>query len=148
MPSKFTLTIPARNESEPSSLSSSPASSPVGQGVHPYNSWNVDSKPLVDWVSPGIQPKDVYETSLSWWRVAIRRRLVESVRRESRVIARMQVSYRLLRGSLAYRSSLTPFYIGKIAYSVARRLFCLHLLSRHTYILHDRPSSHVFLRTS
>ena len=91
MPSKFTLTIPPSNESEPSSLSSSPASSPVGQGVHPYKSWNADSK--FDCVSPGIQPKDVYETSLSWWRVAIRRRLVERVRWESKVIARMQVSY-------------------------------------------------------
>ena len=92
MLSKFTLTIPQSIESSPSS---SPVSSPVGQGVHHYNS--LDSKPLVNWVSPGIQPKDVYDTSLSWWRAAIRRRLVASVHRESRVIARMQVSYRIAR---------------------------------------------------
>lgn len=91
MLSKFTLSVPPSNES---SLSSSPASSPVGQGAHPYN---LDSKPLVHWVSPGIQHKDVYDTSLSWWRAAIRRRLVASVRWESRVIARLQVSYRFAR---------------------------------------------------
>lgn len=107
MLSKFTLSIPPNNESEPSSLSSSPASSPVGQGVYPYNNLNLDSKPLVDWAS---QPKDVYDTSLSWWRAAIRRRLVASVRWESRIIARMQVSYRMLRGSLAYISIIfNPF---------------------------------------
>lgn len=111
MLSKFALSIPPSNESEPSSLSSSPASSPVGQGVHPYNNLNLDSKPLVDCVSPGIQAKDVYDTSLSWWRAAIRRRLVASVRWESRVIARMQVSCRLLRGLLAYIPIiLNPFF--------------------------------------
>lgn len=136
------LSIPSNG----SSLSSSPASSPVGQGAHPYNNLNLDSKPLVHWVSPGIQPKDVYDTSLSWWRAAIRRRLVASVRCESRVIARMQVSCRLLRGSLAYISTI--FNPGKIAHPMAGCLFRLHFLSRHTYILHDRPSSHVFLRTS
>ena len=136
------LSIPSNG----SSLSSSPASSPVGQGAHPYNNLNLDSKPLVHWVSPGIQPKDVYDTSLSWWRAAIRRRLVASVRYESRVIARMQVSCRLLRGSLAYISTI--FNPGKIAHPMAGCLFRLHFLSRHTYILHDRPSSHVFLRTS
>jgi hypothetical protein len=144
MLSKLPLSIRPSKESEPSSLSSSPASSPVGQGVHPYNNLNLDSAPLLDCVS---KPKDVYDTSLSWWRAAIRRRLVASVRRESRVIARMQVSYRLLRG--AYRLSLIPFHIiGKVTYPMARRLFRLHFFSRHTYILHDCPSSHVFLRTS
>lgn len=137
MLSKFTLSIP---ESESSSLSSSSASSPVGQ---PYNSLNLDNKPLV---LPGIQPKDVYDTSLSWWRAAIRRRLVARVRLESRIIARMQVSYRLLRRFLAYM--LTPFHVGKNTYSMARCIFRLHLLSRHAYVLHDRPSSHVFLRIS
>jgi hypothetical protein len=113
----------------------SAGSSPVGQG----------DKPFVDWVSPGIQPKNVYDTNLSWWRAAIRRRLVTSVRWESKVIARMQVSYPIAR-SLAYLSII--FNPGKFTYSMARRLFRLHFLSRHTYILHDRPSSHVFLRTS
>ena len=142
----LSLSIPSSNESEPSSLSSSLVSSPVGQGVHPYN---FDSKPKVDsdWAS---QPKDVYDTSLSWWRAAIRRRLVARVRLESRVIARMQVSYSPLHGSLAYiyRLSINPFHIGKATYSMARRLFRLHFLPRNTYILHDRSSSNVFLWTS
>ena len=138
MLSKFTLSIP---DSESSSLSSSPASSPVGQA---YNSLNLDRKPLV---SPGIQPKDVYDTSLSWWRAAIRRRLVARVRWESRVIARMQVSYSTI-CAVRWHTLLISFHLGKVTYSMARRLFRLHFLSGHTYILHDRPSSHVFLRTS
>ena len=89
MPFKFTLSVPPSYESEPSSLTSSPASSPIGPGVYPYN--NLDGQVLVP---PGLQPKDVYDSSLSWWRAAIRRRLVASVRWESGVIARMQVSYR------------------------------------------------------
>ena len=89
MLSKLTLSIPSSESSE--SLFPSPESSPVGQGIHPYN---LDSsKPLVDRIPPGIQPKDVYDASLPWWRAAIRRRLVASVQWESRVIARMQVSY-------------------------------------------------------
>ena len=59
------------------------ASSSVGQGAHHNKPW--------------AQPKDVYDTSLSWWRAAIRRRLVASVRWESRIIARMQVSYPIAR---------------------------------------------------
>ena len=78
----FKVTIPGISSKE-SSLSSSPASSPVGQGVYPYNSSNLDSAP---------EPRDVYDTTLSWWRAAIRRRLVQSIHWESRVIARMQVS--------------------------------------------------------
>ena len=92
--SKITLSVPPSNGSSPSS---SPASSPVGQGAHPYNNLNLDNEPLDNWVSPGMQPKDLYDTSLSWWRAAIRRRLVASVRWESRVIARMQVSYPIAR---------------------------------------------------
>lgn len=49
-------------------------------------------------------------------------------------------------GSLAYLSII--FNSGKVTHSMARHLFCLHLFSRHTYILHDPPSNHVFLRTS
>jgi hypothetical protein len=143
---KFTLSIPPSDELE--SPYSSPATSPIGQDVHPYNNLNLDSEPLLD-VTPGIQPKDVYDTSLSWWRAAIRRRLVENIRWESIVIARMQVSNRILNYAPFAGTLLTPpFHIGESTYSMARRLFRLHFLSRHTYILHDRPSSHVFLWTS
>ena len=51
-----------------------------------------------------------------------------------------------LRCSLAY--ILIFFHIGKVTYSMARRLFHLHFLPGHTYVFHDRPSSHVFLQTS
>jgi hypothetical protein len=41
--------------------------------------------------APMFQRDDVYERTMSWWRVGIRRKLVEYVRAESEVIARMQV---------------------------------------------------------
>jgi hypothetical protein len=37
------------------------------------------------------QKADVYERTMSWWRVGIRRKLMRRVREESEVIARMQV---------------------------------------------------------
>lgn len=40
--------------------------------------------------SIGIAPDEVYERALSWWRVALRRRLVRSLVWESKVIAAMQ----------------------------------------------------------
>lgn len=131
----FTLSISPNYDSDLSSLVSSPATSPVQQGVQPFN---LDSK--LDSV-PGRRPKDVYDKSLSWWRAAIRRRLVRSVHRESEVLARMQVSHPFYL-PFFYISS----YIGHDTYSMAGCIFCLHFLSGHTYILHDRPSSHVFLR--
>lgn len=42
-------------------------------------------------VTPGRRPMDVYDTTLPWWRAAIRRKLVKTVQWESRAIARMQV---------------------------------------------------------
>jgi transcription initiation factor TFIID subunit TAF12 len=41
--------------------------------------------------APTLQRDDVYERTMSWWRIGIRRRLVERVRAESEIIARMQV---------------------------------------------------------
>jgi hypothetical protein len=35
--------------------------------------------------------KDIYDATLPWWRAAIRRRLIQLVERETRLIARMQV---------------------------------------------------------
>lgn len=87
---KFTLFIP----SESSSLASSPASTPIeSRGEYPLHSERKhEHVSVADGVLPRKQPKDVYDTSLSWWRVAIRRKLVASVERESKVIAQMQVS--------------------------------------------------------
>ncbi|KAF8509064.1 hypothetical protein BU17DRAFT_56370 [Hysterangium stoloniferum] len=44
--------------------------------------------------SAGILPDDVYESTLAWWRVAIRRRLVENLKTESGVLAAMQTRVR------------------------------------------------------
>lgn len=38
-------------------------------------------------------PTDVYDATLSWWRAAVRRKLLGAVKRESGIIAKMQVGY-------------------------------------------------------
>lgn len=50
------------------------------------------SGPGVEAQVPGRRSVDVYDTTLSWWRAAVRRKLVKMVHRESAVIAEMQVS--------------------------------------------------------
>jgi hypothetical protein len=42
--------------------------------------------------APGQHSTDVYDTTLPWWRAAIRRKVLERVRLESQVIAKVQVS--------------------------------------------------------
>ncbi|KAF9057101.1 PAP2 superfamily-domain-containing protein, partial [Panaeolus papilionaceus] len=56
----------------------------------------------------GAAGKDVYDTTLPWWRAAIRRRLVRAVRSESEIIARMQKIIRTpwLDAYFVYTSSL------------------------------------------
>ena len=57
-----------------------------------------------------FQRDDVYERTMSWWRVGIRRKLVGCVRAESEVIARMQVR-RLFFFFLDLILTRTSFYI-------------------------------------
>jgi len=86
----FTLSAPP---SEASSRSSSPAPlSPLYQKDFIQEYYDEKINHIYDDKTPGRQPKDVYDTTLPWWRAAIRRKLVASVHRESRVIAQMQVS--------------------------------------------------------
>ena len=83
-PSKLRANPPSYSQS--SSLSSSPVS-PLGfhsQGQHLYGK---HEDPLVDWAPPGTNPRDVYDSSLPWWRAAVRRKLVVRVQWESGVIA-------------------------------------------------------------
>lgn len=67
-----------------SSADSSRASSPT-----PFSRTYLHNEEEVDIPFRQI---DVYDATLIWWRAAIRRKLVKSVRWESEVIARMQVS--------------------------------------------------------
>ncbi|KAF8156625.1 PAP2 superfamily-domain-containing protein [Crassisporium funariophilum] len=109
----FTLSNPP---SATSSRSSSPApSSPLqANGFYGRNGsiyGNHDTKTrstLPDDSTPGRQPKDVYETTLPWWRAAIRRKLVAGVHWESEVIAKMQDKIRTpwLDAYFVYTSSL------------------------------------------
>jgi hypothetical protein len=118
---------------------SSPVS-PLGfhsQGQHLYGK---HEDPLVDWAPPWTNPRDVCDSSLPWWRAAIRRKLVASVQGESGVIARMQVS---IKNSYSLRWH-PNHYIGKNPHSMVRCIFRLHLISRYTYVFHDRTSGHVF----
>ncbi|KXN85562.1 Dihydrosphingosine 1-phosphate phosphatase YSR3 [Leucoagaricus sp. SymC.cos] len=62
----------------------------------------------VEELAPGKLPMDVYEATLPWWRAAVRRRLVKTVRWESGVIAEMQEKIRTpwLDAYFVYTSSL------------------------------------------
>ena len=88
--------------------------------------------PLVNWAPPGTNPRDVYDSSLPWWRAAIRRKLVASVQWESEVIVQMQVSIKNS-CSLCWHPN---HYIGKNLHSTVRRIFRL----RSTYV--PRNSKH------
>ncbi|EAU82992.1 sphingosine-1-phosphate phosphatase [Coprinopsis cinerea okayama7 len=76
-------------DSAPSSRSASPAP------AYDFNDI-VKTEKLngVEDVSPGQGPTDVYDTTLPAWRAAVRRILVKTVEKESRVIARMQNAIR------------------------------------------------------
>ena len=122
---KFTLSIPP-SHSELSSPSSSPLSPPPTNGFHSQNEQHNNNDRDLNvkdrheqhiLILPGNQPKDIYDTSLSWWRAAIRRRLVANVQRESRIIARMQVEYRayrlrrsILSGIASLNCNLNPLF--------------------------------------
>ena len=43
--------------------------------------------------TPGLQAQDVYDSTLPWWRAAVRSKMAKSVEWESGVIADMQVSF-------------------------------------------------------
>ncbi|PPQ66638.1 hypothetical protein CVT24_006930 [Panaeolus cyanescens] len=96
----FTLSIPP---SEASSRSASPLPTPSED----YDINRLKSK-LGALGADGAAGKDVYDTTLPWWRAAIRRRLVRAVRTESEIIAKMQKVIRTpwLDAYFVYTSSL------------------------------------------
>jgi hypothetical protein len=53
-----------------------------------------DNKDMLD-DSPGTLPDSVYDVQMSWWRAAVRRMLVRSLKHESRVLGYIQVCYSL-----------------------------------------------------
>jgi hypothetical protein len=72
------------------SESPSPAPLSTGRRCQGHNKLSsADSVSSDD--APMLQRDDVYERTMSWWRDGIRRKLVEHVRTESEIIARMQV---------------------------------------------------------
>ncbi|GLB39364.1 putative acid phosphatase homologues [Lyophyllum shimeji] len=108
--SHFTLSAPG---SENSSRDSSPAPSLKNEGLSSSlryeNAINLDvEKPSGVPTSPGRRPMDVYEATLPPWRAAVRRRLVKTVQRESKAIARLQDIIRTpwLDAYFVYTSSL------------------------------------------
>lgn len=89
---QFSLSTPS---SAASSRSSSPAptlprKSVLNGSPDDYN--DIKRSLLSDDLVPGQRGEDVYESTLSWWRAGLRRKLVATVRWESSVIAKMQVS--------------------------------------------------------
>ncbi|KAG5637587.1 hypothetical protein H0H81_004038 [Sphagnurus paluster] len=105
---QFTVSVPG---SENSSRASSPAPSPSINGNGHFLYLQNEKPKIYDLdgdVTPGRLPMDLYEATLPWWRAAIRRRLVETVKWESEVIARLQNIIRTpwLDAYFVYTSSL------------------------------------------
>ncbi|KAH6887799.1 sphingosine-1-phosphate phosphatase [Coprinopsis sp. MPI-PUGE-AT-0042] len=71
----------------PSSASSSRSASPAPDFREPLVT---EKKAEKDDVSPGYRSTDVYDITLPAWRAYVRRQLVKTVEKESKVIARMQ----------------------------------------------------------
>lgn len=93
---QFTLSGPP---SEASSRAPSPAPAcplPVKNGTATAHNGYYDLKTrlrsLEGKIIPDSEGRDVYDTTLSWWQAGLRRRLVATVKWESEVIAKMQVS--------------------------------------------------------
>lgn len=102
---QFTLSVPPSRTSSPSPSPSDDLEfssldgylslnekAPNAQNNH--KSLAVNAGPFVagEDLIPGRLSTNIYDTTLPRWRAAIRRSLVKTVRRESEVIARMQVS--------------------------------------------------------
>jgi len=54
-----------------------------------------DTKEMLD-ESPGTLPDSVYDAQMSWWRAAVRRMLIRSLKHESRILGYIQVCYPLI----------------------------------------------------
>jgi hypothetical protein len=67
-PSKLRGSPPSHSQS--SSLASSPVS-PLGFHSQGQRLYGKHEDPLVYWAPPGTNPRDVYDSSLPWWRAAI-----------------------------------------------------------------------------
>ena len=78
--------------SEASSRSSSPAPSTYNGTTTNLNDFKSKLNVLDDDHTPGRRARDVYDTTLSWWRAGVRRKLVNVVHWESQIISKMQVS--------------------------------------------------------
>jgi len=85
---RFTISVP---ESENSSRASSRAPSPLGKAAQLSFNDVLAHGDATSPPSPGRRSADVYDTTLPWWRAAVRRKLLVAVQRETKVIARMQV---------------------------------------------------------
>ncbi|KAH9477378.1 Dihydrosphingosine 1-phosphate phosphatase [Psilocybe cubensis] len=62
--------------------------------THDLDVQSLKQRFLTNDVTPGLQGKDVYDSTLSWWRAGIRRKLVATVQWESWIIAAMQEKIR------------------------------------------------------
>jgi len=71
-----------------------PPSEVYSDNVNKTNLNDIKSKlnVLDDDHTPGHHARDVYDTTLSWWRAGVRRKLVSAVHYESQIIAKIQVS--------------------------------------------------------
>ena len=94
--------------------------------------------------TPGLHAQDVYDTTLPWWRAAVRSKLAKSVEWESGIIADMQVSF-----GKSFTATFSLFSSpGQKALSqdtMAGFLLCLHVFFGNPYIFHDISTLMLFL---
>ncbi|KAG7087336.1 hypothetical protein E1B28_013312 [Marasmius oreades] len=85
---KFDITT---DFSEPPSLEVSRAASPSPLQPEKGGIYDTNAPRYHDsMLPPGKQPLDIYESTLSWWRAGIRRKIVKRVRVESKIVAKLQ----------------------------------------------------------
>lgn len=94
--------------------------------------------------TPGLQAQDVYDTTLPWWRAAVRSKLAKSIEWESRVIADMQVSLSKC-FTVILNSSPSPGQTEHRQDTMAGLLLCLHIVFGHPYIFYDVYTHVLFL---
>lgn len=131
----FSITVPS---SASSSRSASPVPSPDFR-----DSFVSEKREGKEDVSPGHRSTDVYDTTLPAWRAYIRRQLVKTVEKESRVIARMQVRMNHI---LEAKDFQFICHIATYSDTVARFVLRLLIPSRNAYVFHGHAPCFRFLR--
>lgn len=90
---------------------------------------------------PGQRSTDVYDRTLPAWRARVRRMLVRTVEKESRIIAKMQVR---LVSCVCSRERIPRanecLFSERNSNTMARLVFRVYVVIGNSYVLHDPPT--------